>query len=160
MKNITLTQEQKESKIRPLINDQVSRLEYLGNPTREEAQKLADKWNDINIIAMFESDDNKMSKEEKRKVFDEWSKDIGAINCYEMIDAFEETLSLDLISVEGCKYLIFSQDNEEAIKSPSGYHPDEKVFVQNKLIMIGSNTLKNIPQSNVEMRYIKLNQCH
>ena len=59
---------------------------------------------------------------------------------------YQETLSADLMTVE-TKYVV---TDEKQLTSPAGFHPDDKVFVQTK-IAIHTNTLKNIPASNVEL---------
>lgn len=64
------------------------------------------------------------------------------------IEMLEESLKLNLFEVT-TRYLI--TDDKELI-SPAGYHYSDRVFVQPTNIAIQSNSIKNVPSCNVDLR--------
>jgi len=72
----------------------------------------------------------------------------GYRNQLHQIEMLEESLNLDLIHVT-TRYLI--TDAKELI-SPAGYHYSDNVIVQPTNIAIQSNSIKNVPSCNVDLR--------
>ena len=69
------------------------------------------------------------------------------------IEMLEESLKLNLFEVT-TRYLI--TDSKELI-SPAGYHYSDHVFVQPTNIAIQSDSLKNLPSCNVDLRAFNMN---
>jgi len=77
----------------------------------------------------------------------------GYRNQLHQIEMLEESLKLNLFEVT-TRYLI--TDSKDLI-SPAGYHSSDHVFVQPTNIAIQSDSLKNLPSCNVDLRAFDMN---
>lgn len=64
----------------------------------------------------------------------------------EEMNMLKHTLTLNLVEVK-TDFVI----TEKALISPSGFHPDQKVFVQNEIMICTNNRKPKAPSSNVAL---------
>jgi len=95
------------------------------------------------ISAIFKQDS---TTDEDMQRFADLSPISTLLNNINQVKQYEETLAADLMKIE-TKYVV---TNTTGLTSPAGFHPDEFVFIQTE-IAIHTNSLKNIPSSNVQL---------